>query len=92
MTINKPFLFDATVVPHASVLLFSNSELVYTHKTSRVCVSGWIEMNITELHCILFRRLQREIEELLRVKVEDPSVDISVRQKNLTYIVSMLVN
>ena len=91
MTINKLFLFDATVIPHTSILLFSNSDLVYNYKTQRVSVSGWIEMSITELHCILFRRLQREIEDLLRCKVECPQTDISVRQKNLTYIVSLLV-
>ena len=91
MTINKLFLFDATLVPHAAVLLFSNSELVYHHKTRRVTVSGWIEMGITELHCILYRRLQREIEGLLRCKVENPGEDIAVRQRNLVYIVSALV-
>ena len=91
MTINKLFLFDATLVPHASVLLFSNSELVYNHKTHRVTVSGWIEMQITELHCILYRRLQREIEGLLRCKVENPGEDIAARQRNLVYIVGVLV-
>lgn len=91
MSLNKLFLFDGTVVPHAAVLLFSNSDIVWSKGRDRVTVGGWIEMKITELHCILYRRLQREIEDLLRSKVEDPAVDITARQRNLTYIVQLLV-
>jgi hypothetical protein len=90
MALTKLFLFDCTVVPHAAVLLFSNNNLVWNKTTHRVTVGGWIEMKISELHCILYRRLQREIEGLLRTKVEDASADISARQRNLVHILSML--
>ena len=88
---NKVFLFDATVVPHTAVLLFSNANLVWNSDRDRVSVGGWIEMCITELHCVLFRRLQREIESLLRAKVEDPTLDIADRQCTLRHAVLALV-
>lgn len=91
MALTKLFLFDCTVVPHAAVLLFSNNNLVWNRDTRRVTVGGWIEMKISELHCILYRRLQREIEGLLRTKVEDSSADISLRQRLLVEILTSLV-
>ena len=91
MASTKLFLFDATVVPHAAVLLFSANNLVLNKKRDRVLVGGWIEMHITELHCILYRRLQREIEDLLRSKVENTKLDISRRQQILRFIVQTLL-
>jgi hypothetical protein len=91
MELGKLFLFDATVVPHAAVLLFSGCDLVRHHKMDRVTINGWIEMGITELHCILYRRLQQEIEVLLRSKVETPSLDIRKRQNTLQKIVLKLI-
>lgn len=91
MALDRLFLFDCTVVPHAAVLLFSGASLAWHKDRDRVTVGGWIDMRITELHCALYRRLQREIENLLRVKVEDPGADIRARQRLLTHIVQMLV-
>lgn len=91
MALDRLFLFDCTVVPHAAVLLFSGASLAWHKNRDRVTVGGWIDMRITELHCALYRRLQREIEALMRAKVEDPCADIRDRQRLLTHIVQMLV-
>jgi len=57
----------------------------------RVQVGGWIQMQITELHAILYRRLQREIESLLRLKVETPEHDVRQRVHNLGRIIQSLL-
>jgi hypothetical protein len=91
MSLNRLFLFDCTVVPHAAVLLFSGGSLAWQKNKDRVTLGGWVDMRITELHCVLYRRLQREIDSLMRVKVEDPGRDISDRQHMLSHIVQLLM-
>lgn len=87
------FLFDATVVPHVAVLLFGNGchDFRIGRKRDRVIVSGWVEMKVSELHAVLYKRLQQEIECLLRLKVENSQLDITERQRDLRYIVETLL-
>ncbi len=87
------FLFDATVVPHVAVLLFGNGchDFKISKKRDRVTVGGWIEMKVSELHAVLYKRLQQEIECLLRLKVETPLLDIAERQRDVRFIVETLL-
>eukprot|EP01039_Chlorochromonas_danica_P010575 gene10575-11716_t len=80
---NQVQIFDGTVVPHLSLLLFGNSEIhaeakkgttkrrsARKERTLRVKVQGWMEMDLYELHLASIRRVQKEIEGLLQYKVE----------------------
>jgi hypothetical protein len=40
---------------------------------------------------VLFRRLQTEMESMLRIKVEDPTTDITKRQAVLVRVIEMLL-
>ena len=95
MASSKLFIYDATLIPHAALLLFSGSQLQFTsHKRNRVVVGGWIEMELSELHAVLYRRLQKEIEQLLRLIVEQPEGglrDIRRREANLQAVVTALL-
>eukprot|EP01034_Spumella_vulgaris_P021324 gene21324-27354_t len=91
---SQVYLFDATAVPHVAVLLFGNGchDFKISAKRDRVVVGGWIEMCVEELHAVLYKRLQQEIECLLRLKVEDPLVDVREREKDLRFIVETLLS
>jgi hypothetical protein len=56
-----------------------------------VTIGSWIQFKMNELHAVLFRRLQWEIESLLRVKVEDPNNDVSKRQAVLVRVIETLL-
>jgi hypothetical protein len=90
---SQVYLFDATAVPHVAVLLFGNGchDFKISTKRDRVVVGGWIEMRVEELHAVLYKRLQQEIECLLRIKVEDPTHDVADREKDLRFIVETLL-
>lgn len=80
-------VFDGTVVPHLSLLLFGTSEIqaharkgqekmkrsTRKERALRVHVQGWVEMDLSELHLAYVRRVQKEIEELLQYKVQQRS-------------------
>lgn len=92
MVSSRLFIFDASVIPHTALLIFSGAELVRDRKKGRVVLNNWIEVEISELHAVLFRRLQREMQELLQLKVEDPlSADIGQRKNSLCDVVEALL-
>ena len=55
-------------------------------------VDDWIEVRIAELHAVFIMRLQNEIENLLRLKVENPKVDTKDRQNILTSAIKSIIN
>lgn len=57
----------------------------------RVQLYAWIEMQISELHLACFRYVQREIEEMLLQKVQDPNQDISNKQTLISSVVKELL-
>ncbi len=89
----KVYLFDVTVVPHVGVLLFGNSchDFRISSKRDRVTVGGWAEMKVSELHAVLYKRLQQEIECVLRLKVETPALDVGDRERDVRFIVETLL-
>ena len=94
----KVYLHDCTVVPAAAILLFGGDMLISrTRKGSSseggvlVTVGSWIHFKMNELHAVLFRRLQGEIESLLRIKVEDPANDVTKRQAVLIKVIEALL-
>ncbi|KAJ1406708.1 hypothetical protein B484DRAFT_208799, partial [Ochromonadaceae sp. CCMP2298] len=119
MVSGRLFLYDATVVPHAALLLFSSAELQLSPlkgvgRAERKTVGGpgrrllrarvgWIEVQVSELHAILYQRLQREVESLLRARVavrsrekgggveEQSPLSLDQRQRNLRKIVLSLM-
>lgn len=91
MMSSRLFIFDASVIPHTALLIFSGAELVRDWKKKRVVLNNWIEVELSELHAVLFRRLQREMQELLQLKVEDPRADIVQRKNSLCDVVEALL-
>ena len=94
----KVYLHDCTVVPAAAILLFGGDILISrTRKGSSsevgvlVTVGSWIHFKMNELHAVLFRRLQGEIESLLRIKVEDAANDVTKRQAVLIKVIEALL-
>jgi hypothetical protein len=69
-------LFDCTPVPTMSVLLFGHSKSEkrkshsHTNSRSKVVVNGWVHLRISELHAVIVRKIQREIESILTSKVQ----------------------
>ena len=85
-------------MPAAAILLFGGDMLISrTRKGSSseggvlVTVGSWIHFKMNELHAVLFRRLQGEIESLLRIKVEDPANDVTKRQAVLIKVIEALL-
>jgi hypothetical protein len=76
---SKVFIHDCSVVHPVGVVLFG-SDLVISKSRRRLTVGGWINIRIEELHAVLLKRLQAELEALLTSKVEAPNLDTSSRQ------------
>ncbi len=67
------------MIPHSALLLFAGNEILLSNpgkkknqrKCQRVVINRWIEMELSELHLACYRRVSKEIESVLRQKVED---------------------
>lgn len=95
---SKVFLHDCTSVPAAAVLLFGGDILISRTRKGgssdegvMVTIGSWIHFKMNELHAVLYRRLQWEIEALLRIKVEDPNNDVTKRQAILVKVIETLI-
>lgn len=91
---DRVYLHDCTLVPAAAILLFGGDlHISRVRKASfeTVTIGSWIHFKMSELHAVLFRRLQTEMESMLRIKVEDPSTDITKRQAVLVRVIEMLL-
>lgn len=96
---SKVFLHDCTSVPIAAILLFGGDVLISRTRKGvsseayvMVTVGSWIHFKMKELHAVLFRRLQQEMDALLRIKVENPANDVSKRQAVLVRVVQALLD
>ena len=96
---SKVFLHDCTSVPTAAILIFGGDVLISRTRKGvssdanvMVTVGSWIHFKMKELHAVLFRRLQLEMDALLRIKVENPSNDVSKRQAILVRVVQALLD
>jgi hypothetical protein len=87
---SKLFIHDATSVPLPAVMLFGGS-LAVSHSRDRIIVDGWIEVKASELHAVLYKRLQRELEDMLIRKIENPKEDISFRQGVILDVLNRLL-
>ncbi len=57
-----------------------------------IAAGGWLKFKITsELHAVLYRRLQLEIDSLLATKLQHPHADVSIKQDRLLSIVKDLL-
>lgn len=87
------------MIPHAVLLLFAGNEIVMSNpgkkknarKSSRIMLNGWIEMELSELHLACYRRIQREIESVLRQKVEYQQCDLLDRQAMIQSVLMILL-
>lgn len=50
-----------------------------------------IKVKASELHAVLFKRLQNEIENILKMKIENTTTDISMRQSLLVSVLEKLL-
>lgn len=78
-----------------SVLLFGQSKNEKQKSSrSKVIVNGWIHLRISELHSVLIRKIQREIESILasKVKVDHELYDIMrEKEKVVTQLLEKLL-
>lgn len=87
----KLFIHDASSVPLPAILLFGG-DISISKSRDRILVDGWIQLKASELHAVLYKRLQREIETMLIKKVENPKVNLSERQKIVRDVLVKLLN
>ena len=66
-------------------------DIVISKTRRKVQIGGWIRFHIQELHVVLLKRLQEEVESLLRVRVENPRLDVRGRQELLVRVVEILL-
>jgi ATP-dependent RNA helicase DHX36 len=76
----KLYLYDVTCIPIGALLLFAG-DIFISRQRERIIVDGWIHLKMSELHAVLYKRLQAEIDSMLVVKIENTSSDISQQQK-----------
>ena len=76
----KLYLHDVTCIPIGALLLFAG-DIFISRQRERIIVDGWIHLKMSELHAVLYKRLQAEIDSMLVVKIENTSSDISQQQK-----------
>lgn len=83
-------IYDCSVIPHAAVLLFGG-DLNLNRTRDKVYVGDWIKMSVNELHAVLFKKLQVEVDSVLQCKVEDPGRDISDRLSELRDVIDSVM-
>ena len=83
-------IYDCSVIPHAAVLLFGG-DLNLNRTRDKVYVGDWIKMPVNELHAVLFKKLQIEVDSVLQCKVEDPGRDITERLSELRDIIDSIM-
>lgn len=77
-------IFDCTPVPTMAVLLFGQSQSEKQKSVrSKVIVNGWIHLGISEVHAVLVRKVQREIESILSCKVKIQGDSTLLREKEM---------
>jgi ATP-dependent RNA helicase DHX57 len=83
-------VYDCSVIPHAAVLLFGG-DLNLNRSRDKVYVGDWIKMPVTELHAVLFKKLQGEVDSVLQCKVENPGADMSKRLSDLRELIDSVL-
>jgi hypothetical protein len=73
---SKPFISDATECNPYSLLLFGGTMEVQASK-GLIMLDGWIQLSANARIGSLIRGLRRRVDELLELKVTDPSMDIA---------------
>ena len=86
----KLFIHDASTVPLPAILLFGG-DISISKNRDRVLIDGWIQLKASELHAVLYKRLQREIEAMLIKKIESPNESLAARQNLLKEAISKLL-
>jgi hypothetical protein len=88
---NKIFLFDATIIPHEIILLFTTNNMKYIKKQNRVVIDEWISIELTELTFVLFKSVREGIDDLLKKKVENKIDGVDEKLKILQNILNILI-
>ena len=86
----KLYLHDVTSIPIGALLLFAG-DIFISRQRERIIVDGWIHLKMSELHAVLYKRLQAEIEAMLVVKIENTASDISKQQQIIHDILTELL-
>ena len=87
----QTYIRSCSFVPLLGVILLCG-RLKMTKTRTALVVGGWIRCRLeNELHGILYKSLQRAINEMFLRKVEDPSTDISVEQDKIIFIIKDLL-
>lgn len=73
-----------------AVLMFGG-DLTISKTRDKLVVGGWIGMKMSEVHAVLFCQLQREVDMVLRAKVEDPHKDVTAQQMGLRRVLGSLL-
>jgi len=94
----RPYLYDCTSIPLPALLLFGGDvsingdrDMMIIKDPNSKLETSVIKIKTSELHAVLFKRLQNEIESILKLKIEDTTTDISMRQSLLISVLEKLL-
>ncbi len=84
-------MYDCSSVPLIAILLFCG-ELRIARNGKLVIINKWIQFKVDERHAVLLKKIQQEIDFVLRKKVELPFSDITEEQYILRSLMDILVD
>ncbi len=87
------FLRGCTSVPIIGILLLCGKIRINKSRDMIMAAGGWLKLKISnELHAVLYRNLQTEIDIFLSMKMKNPNANIDERQNLLIQIVKDLLS
>lgn len=87
----KVYMRDSNIISPYPVLLFGGTLRLY-HQKGVIVVDDWIAFKASPKVATLMKLLRKEMDALLRIKIEMPDADVSVSGKHLISAVSSLLS
>ena len=91
MATHRSFVMDATLV-HANAVVLFGGKLAVDHVSSAVTLDGWLSLSVPARTAVMIKELRKQLEALLRSKVQHPRLDLSAEAGPLVSAVVMLLN
>ena len=89
---SQVFLRDCTCIPTLGILLMCGRISINKSRNTIIAGGGWLKFKTSsELHAVLYKKLQLEINQLLTIKMENPLANMNNQQELLIGIVKELL-